>query len=128
VPKVVEWNRGELGNEAGNPLSDGRVSVREGDVAKILKTEKGAYDAILLDVDNGPNGLTHDDNDWLYSFAGLSASFSALKRGGILSVWSAGPDVRFAKRLRQTGFQVEEVLVHAHGKKGGKCLIWLAKK
>lgn len=128
VPKVIEWNHGPLGGEAGNPLLDKRVIVMEGDVAKILKAEKYVFDAILLDVDNGPNGLTHHDNDWLYSVLGLTASYLALKPRGILSVWSAGPDVRFAKRLRQTGFKVEEILVHAHGKKGGKCLIWLATK
>lgn len=128
VPKVIEWNRGPLGEEAGNPLLDKRVTIKEGDVAKFLKAEKQAFDAILLDVDNGPNGLTHHDNDWLYSVFGLNASYQALKPRGILSVWSAGPDVRFAKRLRQTGFKVEEILVHAHGKKGGKCLIWIAEK
>ena len=128
IPKVVEWNRGALGAEAGNPLLDKRVTVKEGDVARILKAEKHAFDAILLDVDNGPNGLTHQNNDWLYSFPGLSASYNALKQRGILSVWSAGPDVRFSKRLRQTGFKVEEILVHAHGKKGGKCLIWIAER
>jgi len=128
VPKVIEWNRGPLGEEAGNPLLDQRVTIREGDVARILKTERHHYDAILLDVDNGPNGLTHTDNDWLYSFSGLSASYMALKPGGILSVWSAGPDVRFTKRLRQTGFKVEEIQVRAHGKKGGKCLIWIAER
>jgi spermidine synthase len=128
VPKVVEWNRGPLGEEAGNPLSDQRVTVKEIDVAKILISEKHGFDAIMLDVDNGPNGLTHIDNNWLYSFQGLDASFKALKPKGILSVWSAGPDVKFSKRLRQTGFMVEEVVVHAHGKKGGKCLIWLAQR
>jgi spermidine synthase len=128
VPKVIEWNRGPLGEEAGNPLLDQRVTIIEGDVAKILKREKQSFDAILLDVDNGPNGLTHTDNDWLYSFPGLSASYMALKTKGILSVWSAGPDVRFSKRLRQTGFKVEEIQVHAHGKKGGKCLIWIAER
>jgi spermidine synthase len=128
VPKVIEWNRGPLGEEAGNPLLDKRVIVIEGDVAKTLKEKRDTYDAILLDVDNGPNGLTHHDNDWLYSILGLKASYLALRPRGILAVWSAGPDVRFTKRLRQTGFKVEEILVHAHGKKGGKCLIWLAIK
>jgi len=128
VPKVIEWNRGPLGEEAGYPLLDKRVEVREGDVAKILRAGNHSFDAILLDVDNGPNGLTHHDNNWLYSVAGLSASYMALKKSGVLSVWSAGPDVRFTKRLRQTGFNVEEILVHAHGKKGGKCLIWIAVK
>jgi spermidine synthase len=128
VPKVIEWNHGPLGEEAGYPLLDKRVVVREGDVTKILRAGNHSFDAILLDVDNGPNGLTHQDNNWLYSVAGLSASYMALKKNGILSVWSAGPDVRFTKRLRQTGFHVEEILVHAHGKKGGKCLIWIAVK
>lgn len=128
VPKVIEWNRGPLGEEAGNPLKDERVTVIEGDVTKILKSERQGYHAILLDVDNGPNGLTHESNNWLYSHAGLEASFKALRSGGILAVWSAGPDVRFTKRLRQTGFTVEEISVHAHGKKGGKCLIWIAKR
>jgi spermidine synthase len=128
VPKVVEWNLGELGAEAGNPLQDKRVKVKVGDVANIMKAENQTFDAILLDVDNGPNGLTHEDNNWLYSSSGLNSAYRALKPGGILSVWSAGPDVRFSKRLRQTGFKVEEILVHAHGKKGGKCLIWIAER
>ncbi len=128
VPKVIEWNRGPLGAEAGNPLLDKRVKVKEGDVALVMKAEKHSFDAILLDVDNGPSGLTHQDNNWLYSPAGLDAAYMALKNRGILSVWSAGPDVRFTKRLRQTGFKVEEILVHAHGKKGGKCLIWIAER
>jgi spermidine synthase len=128
VPKVIEWNRGPLGEEAGNPLNDPRVIVKEGDVVKMIKSERSAYDAILLDIDNGPNGLTHEDNNWLYTLAGLSACHQALKPRGILSVWSAGPDVRFSKRLRQTGFRIEEILVHAHGKKGGKCLIWIAER
>ncbi len=128
VPKVIEWNRGPLGAESGYPLQDPRVVVREGDVARLLKAEPHAYDAILLDVDNGPNGLTHHHNDWLYTAAGLNASYMALRPRGILSVWSAGPDVRFVKRLRQAGFRVEELLVHAHGKKGGKCVIWIAER
>lgn len=128
VPKVIEWNRGPLGEEAGNPILDKRVTVKEGDVAKILTAGRQVFDAILLDVDNGPNGLTHHDNDWLYSVNGLSASYLALKPKGILSVWSAGPDVRFVKRLRQAGFKVEELSVHAHGNKGGKCVIWIAER
>jgi spermidine synthase len=128
VPKVVEWNQGPLGDEAGNPLRDDRVVVITGDVAMILKKERNSFDVILLDVDNGPNGLTHIDNDWLYSTEGLAAAYQALKSKGILSVWSAGPDVRFSKRLRQARFLVEEIQVHAHGKKGGKCLIWLATR
>jgi len=128
VPKVVEWNRGILSSEAGNPLLDKRAIVKLGDVAKILQTERNAFDAILLDVDNGPDGFTQDENNWLYSLSGLYTSYEALKRGGVLSVWSAGPDVKFTKRLRQCGFQVEEMRVYAQGNRGGRCLIWLAKK
>ena len=128
VPKVVEWNRGPLGAEAGNPLLDPRVTVAEQDVAEIIRAERNGFDAILLDVDNGPDGLTQESNNWLYSVPGLNAARTALKSGGVLSVWSAGPDVRFAKRLRQNGFRVDERVVHAHGFKGGKCVIWLAER
>lgn len=129
VPAVVTWNRGPLASLAGHPLQDSRVSVREIDVARILQTEQHAYDAILLDVDNGPDGLTRTGNNWLYSKAGLRAAYGALKPSGILAVWSASPDLTFAKLLRQTGFTVEEATVRARGRKGGsRHLIWLAER
>ncbi len=128
VPAVVTWNRGPLGAHAGNPLQDARALVRECDVALVLKTAAEAFDAILLDVDNGPEGLTHKANDWLYSLAGLTAAFSALRAGGVLAVWSAGPDARFTERLRQSGFHAEELKVRAHGNKGARHIIWLAEK
>lgn len=128
VPAVVEWNRGPLGEHAGNPLQDPRASVRVSDVALVLKSEKQAFDAILLDVDNGPQGLTHKSNDWLYSFAGLEAAMSALRPGGVLAIWSAGPDPMFTIRLKKARFLVEEVPVRAHGNKGARHLIWLAWK
>ncbi len=128
VPGVVAWNRGPLGGHAGNPLRDGRVTVREADVAQLLKNERSAYDAILLDVDNGPGGLTHENNDWLYSAQGLSASLQALRQGGVLAVWSAHPDRAFTERLRRCGFVAEEVPVRAHGNKGARHMIWLAEK
>ncbi len=129
VPEVVAWNRGPLGHLAGNPLSDKRASVREGDVALVLSSSKGAFDAILLDVDNGPDGLTREENDRLYSRAGLAAAFSALTPMGILAVWSAGPDRTFTRRLSDTGFKVEEVRVGARkGGKGGRHTIWLAQR
>ncbi len=128
VPAVVRWNHGPLGAHAGNPLQDARTLVRECDVALVLKTEPEAFDAILLDVDNGPEGLTHKANDWLYSLAGLAAAFSALRAGGVLAVWSAGPDARFTERLRQSGFHAEELQVRAHGNKGARHIIWLAEK
>lgn len=127
VPAVVQWNRTLLGHHAGHPLRDPRVSVHEGDVALLLKTSAHAYDAILLDVDNGPEGLTRHDNNWLYSVAGLEAAFQALRPDGVLAVWSAGPDATFGERLRQLGFEVEERRVRAHAtRKGAVHTIWLA--
>jgi spermidine synthase len=129
VPAVVEWNRGPLRDLAGNPLRDGRVTVRETDVARILEEEHDAYDAILLDVDNGPEGLTREDNNWLYTRPGLMAAFLALRPGGVFSVWSAGPDRAFASRLRRVGFEVEEVRVRARGRSGGGWhTIWMATR
>lgn len=129
VPAVVAWNRGVLAGLAGHPLEDMRISVREIDVARILQTEQQAYDAILLDVDNGPDGLTRSGNDWLYSREGLSAARAALKPSGILAVWSASPEPAFSRLLRQTGFTVEEVTARARGRKGGRRhLIWLAER
>lgn len=127
IPEVVVWNRGPLGELAGHPLRDDRVTVREADVAGILLEGKGAYDAILLDVDNGPKGLTRKGNDWLYSQVGLSAAFAALRPGGVLAVWSAGPDQAFSDRLRKTGFKVEEVRARARDVRGGaRHIIWIA--
>ena len=127
VPAVVKWNRGLLANLAGRPLQSDRVTVHEVDVAEILKVEHGAYDAILLDVDNGPDGLTRKSNAWLYSPAGLAAAFRSLRPAGVLAVWSAGPDRAFAQRLREAGFEVEEVAVRSRGpRKGSRQTIWLA--
>jgi len=129
VPAVVGWNRGPLAGLAGHPLKDIRVSVREVDVARILQTEQQAYDAILLDVDNGPDGLTSTGNSWLYTLAGLNAAHSALKPSGILAVWSASPDSVFSQLLRQVGFTVEDITVRSRGLKGGsRHVIWLAKR
>jgi len=131
VPEVVEWNRGELGDLAGNPLADKRVTVRQDDVARVMKAGRGAYDAILLDVDNGPRGLTSKKNDWLYGAAGLHAAFEALRPNGILAVWSAGADPTFTRRLRSAGFDAQEVPVRGRGanaKKGSRFLIWIARR
>lgn len=126
VPAVVEWNRGPLADLAGHPLQDSRVTVREADVARILREERRAYDAILLDVDNGPEGLILKGNDWLYSPNGLNAAYEALARAGVLAIWSAGPDHAFTKRLRRAGFEVDEVRVRARSGGGGRHTIWLA--
>jgi spermidine synthase len=128
VPAVVAWNRGPLGVPSGRPLDDERVAVHAGDVGGLLRSAVSEYDAILLDVDNGPAGLTHKANDWLYGAAGLRAAQAALRPGGVLAVWSAAPDRRFHTRLRQAGFEVEELRVRAHGNRGARHIIWLARK
>ena len=127
VPEVVAWNRGPLADLAENPLQDYRVTVREADVASLMQAGQRAYDAILLDVDNGPAGLTRKDNDWLYSLNGLRAAFAALRPGGVLAIWSASTDQAFTQRLRQVGFKVDEIRVRARGSRGGsRHTIWLA--
>ena len=126
VPAVVAWNRGPLGECAGHPLRDPRVTVREIDVARLLRAGEQTYDAILLDVDNGPEGLTRKENDWLYSIIGLNEAYAALRPRGLLAVWSAGPDKNFLQRLRKVGFDVDEVRVPAHGTKGARHIIWFA--
>jgi spermidine synthase len=129
VPAVVEWNRGPLADLAGRPLEDSRVTVRVIDVARILRAEKDAYDAILLDVDNGPEGLTRKGNDWLYAQVGLETALAALRPRGVLGVWSSQPNRAFARRLRHVGFVVEEVSVRARGSRGGpQHLVWLAQR
>ncbi len=128
VPAVVAWNRGPLGAYAGHPLQDKRTTVREGDVAKVLKAERQAFDAILLDVDNGPQGLTRTKNNWLYSMDGLIVSYAALRPEGLLAVWSAAPDRNFTERLRKTGFNVRQTRVYEHANKGDLHTIWLAER
>ena len=128
VPAVIQWNKGPLGEHAGYPVNDPRVTVHEGDVARIIKAERQAYDAILLDVDNGPEGLTHKHNNWLYSMNGLITAYEALRPKGILSVWSAGPAKDFLQRLRKVGFDVDEKYIHAHGKKGTRHVLWFARR
>jgi len=128
VPAVVAWNRAPLAALAGRPLEDPRVRVHEGDVGKLIRAKKTFYDAILLDVDNGPEGLTRKSNDALYDFDGLSDAYESLRPAGVLAVWSAGLENRFAHRLRKVGFDVEELRVRAHGSKGTRHVIWLATK
>ncbi len=128
VPAVVEWNRGPPGEHSGHPLRDERVTVREADVGVVLREAPAAWDAIMLDVDNGPEGLTKNDNDWLYSGAGLHATYQALRPEGVLTVWSAHSDKGFTKRLRKVGFEAEEVVVRAHGGKGSRHVIWKARR
>lgn len=128
VPHVISWARGPMAELFGTCLDDPRVGLVEADVGAVIGEGIGAYDAILLDVDNGPDGLTREGNDALYSAHGLARAKAALRPGGVLSVWSSGPDPKFTKRLKQAGFAVEEVRVRANGKGGGaKHTIWLAR-
>ena len=128
VPAIVAWGRGPLASLYGNALTDGRVTIEETDVSRLIRGAKAAYEAILLDVDNGPDGLSRKANDALYDSAGLAATRAALKPGGVLAVWSAGPDRKFSERLRRGGFAVEEKTAHAHGTRGPRHVIWLATK
>lgn len=126
VPDVVEWNRGVLGSCAGRPLDDPRVQVICTDVSDVLRGTQQEYDAILLDVDNGPEGLTRKENNWLYSGEGLLAARAALRDQGLLAVWSAGPAADFRRRLDAAGFAVDETRVYAHGTRGTRHVIWFA--
>lgn len=129
IPAVVRWNRGPLAHLAGRPLDDPRVRVQETDVAHAIRKSPRGFDAILLDVDNGPEGLTRKGNNWLYSLDGLGAAYAALRSGGIVAVWSAGPDPGFTRRLVKIGFETEEKKVRARGAQGGaRHVIWLAKR
>lgn len=129
VPAVVNWARGPMAEIFGTCLEDRRVSIHEGDVGLLIRSQNAAYDAILLDIDNGPEGLTRKANDDIYDTQGLQAAHRALRPGGVLSVWSSGPDHQFTQRLKQTGFTVEEVRVRARGKRrGARHLIWIAVK
>ena len=120
VPAVVQWNRGILADLAGRPLEDNRVTIHEADVSQLIKTAKGDYNAILLDVDNGPQAITRTDNDWLYSLTGLKTASAALRPKGVLAIWSSGPEPGFARRVRKAGLDVDEVAVRARmGRKGG---------
>lgn len=129
VPAVVQWNRGPLRALAGNPLGDRRVTVREQDVVEVIRTEKEGFDAILLDVDNGPRALTHAGNERLYGLEGLRASHAALRSRGVLAIWSTGPDPAFMRRLGQVGFTASEVRARARVERGNAShVIWLAQR
>src|SRR6478735_2305687 len=129
VSAVVKWNRGVLGEAAGFPLNDPRASVHEGDVAEVIRVAHGAWDAILLDVDNGPTALTKSTNDWLYGASGLQAAFLALRPGGILGVWSAAPDSGFTRRMDRAGFDVVPEEVRSRGARGGRRhVVWIGTR
>ena len=127
VPGIMEWARGPMAAVTGDCLDDPRVEVRIEDVGRAIAAGRASYDAILLDVDNGPDGLTRQANDGLYSASGLANARAALRPGGVLAIWSAGADAAFTKRLKQAGFAVDEVRVRARENgKGPIHTIWFA--
>ena len=128
IPEVVEWNQGPLGDCAGRPLVDERCQIRLGDIVELIKLQQPTFDAILLDVDNGPEGITHSNNNWLYSTAGLDALYGSLRPEGMLAVWSAGADSLFPIQLKKAGFAVTVRTVRARPGKGSRHTIFLAKK
>jgi spermidine synthase len=129
VPAVIAWARGPMADLFGDSLDDARVSIRSADVIEVIQSHASAFDAILLDVDNGPEGLIRKANDALYDPKGLKAIRRALKPGGVVAVWSSGPNALFSKRLRDAGFDVNEVAVRATAKRrGAHHVIWFATK
>jgi spermidine synthase len=119
VPAVVEWNRGPLGSLAGHPLKDKRVRVDTRDVVVTLNSCLGQFDAVLLDVDNGPIAFTASNNAGLYDNRGIAAARAAIKMGGILAVWGPQDDRKFEQRLRDGGFDVQVHRPRGRLKKGG---------
>jgi spermidine synthase len=129
VPEIIAWAKEPMAELTAGALDDPRLDLIIGDVAAAIGKARQTYDAILLDVDNGPDGLTRDANDRLYSASGLTAAKAALKPGGILAVWSAAPDRHFTRRLGEAGFAVDEVALSARPNgKGPRHVIWFATK
>ena len=128
IPEVVTWNQGPLGNCANNPLQDPRTKVHIGDVRQLLTIRKPTFDAILLDVDNGPEGLTQKDNSSIYSTQGLEDIYKTLRPKGMVAIWSAGPDQQFTLRLKKAGFKAEDRVVRARPGKGSRHTIFLGRK
>ncbi|HEY9091682.1 spermidine synthase [Parasphingorhabdus sp.] len=128
VPAVVKWARGPMADLFEGSLSNPRVSIETADVFDLISEHQDHFDAILLDVDNGPDGITHASNDRLYTIAGLKAAKRALRPGGILAVWSSASDPKFTRRLMKAGFSVEENPVRGRGKRGAHHMIWLATR
>ncbi len=128
VPSVAEWAKTHLKPVFGESIHDSRVNLHICDVFDVLRAANDRFDAILLDVDNGPDGITHPANDRLYALSGLKMIAQALRSGGVLAVWSEKPDHNFSKRLFKAGFKVQELTVRANkGKSGARHHIWLAR-
>ncbi|RAI45160.1 hypothetical protein [Rhodoplanes roseus] len=128
VPAVVAWARGPMAEVFRGCLDDPRVAIVETDVGRVIRSARTRFDAILLDVDNGPDGLSRTGNDGLYDAPGLAAASTALRPGGVLAVWSARPDKAFGQRLRRAGFAVDETSARSRTGRGARHVIWLAAK
>lgn len=129
VPKIIDWATNQMQDLTANGLDDPRVTIMIDDVAEVIARSSATYDAILLDVDNGPDGLTNNANDRLYGMAGLATAKNALRDGGVLAIWSSAKDASFTGRLHQSGFSVKEETVTARPNgKGARHNIWLATK
>ena len=129
VPAVISWAHGPMAELFGDSLSDPRADIRPADVVEVIQSSPSTFDAILLDVDNGPEALIRNANDALYDLKGLRATHRALRPRGVLAVWSSGPNAAFAKRLRDADFDVNEVGVRATSKRSGAHhVIWFAAK
>lgn len=126
VPAVIAWAKGPMAQMTGDSLSDPRVRIHEGDVRDVIASARGSFDAILLDVDNGPDSVSRDANDRLYKLNGLHAARNALRRKGLLAIWSAAPSATFTRRLGQAGFAVEEIKARANKGRGVRHIIWVA--
>jgi spermidine synthase len=128
VPEVIAWARGPMAELTAGALRDPRVTIHEGDVAALIASSRGGFDAILLDVDNGPDGLSRSANDRLYDMRGLEAARNALRPKGLLAIWSAAPNAAFAARLGRAGFAVDEIKARANKGRGVRHIIWAATK
>ena len=129
VPEIAgTWARGPLAHIHGTSLDDPRLTLKVGDVGAVMAGDAVKFDAILLDVDNGPEGLSRPGNDALYSHSGIAKAKAALRPGGMLAVWSVAPDPKFTKRLQQSGLKVEELKARAHGGKGARHVIWVGTR
>lgn len=129
VPEIIDWARGPMATLTAGGLDDPRVRLYPGDVGELITGVQNRYDAILLDIDNGPDGLVRDANNRIYSKTGLGEARMALRPGGVLAIWSAAPDTVFVNRLKRARFDVEEIVVHARSNgKGPRHVIWFARK
>lgn len=126
VPEILEWARGSMAELTAGALEDSRVRIKQGDVGEVIAAARGRFDAILLDVDNGPDGLSRDANNKLYTWQGLETARRALRSGGLLAIWSAALDAAFSRRLGHAGFAVEEIKARANKGRGGRYVIWIA--